>query len=611
MKNNIKKLISFLLVSIFVFSFVMPVSAVAEGDIIVLYTNDVHCATENYAILAAYRAELISQGHTVYTVDAGDAIQGEIIGALTEGSAIVEIMNTVGYDVAIPGNHEFDYTVPRFLELAEAAEYQYICANLIHIPTASEVLPPYVIKEADGLKIAFVGIATPETYTKSTPTYFKDEYGNFIYSFSDRFTEYTFIETINNAVEGARNDGADVVVAVGHLGVSGVADGWKSTDVISEISGVDAFIDGHSHEVFDSEMRTDKDGEAVLHVSTGTKLEYFGEMRISSDGEITASLIDPDTIDVENMSDSAKDAYNTVKAIVDGYNEEFNYLYEVIGSSEVNLTDSDENGDRIVRNAETNLANFVTDAYVAVTGADIAMVNGGGVRASVPVGIVNRKTIMDINPWNNEMCVIEVSGKAIVDALEYGVNAVPEEFGSFTHVSGITFEVHSYIESPVVIDSLGDFVSISADSERRVRNVKVGGENIDPDKLYTVAGSKYMLQLSGFTMFSDARLVTDDLPTDTEVLLEYFTEYLDGVIPESIYGNPDGDGRIVIFNEEISEGDINSDGKIDITDYILIKNVYFEKYIPNKNERALSDVNDDGKINVFDMILVKQIYFAA
>ncbi len=611
MKNNLRKLISFLLVFTFILSFAIPVSAVAEKDIIVLYTNDVHCATDNYSILAAYRAELISQGHTVYTVDAGDAIQGEIIGALTEGSAIVEIMNAVGYDVAVPGNHEFDYTVPRFLELAETAEYEYVCSNFIYLPDAYCVFPPYVIKEVGGVKIAFVGIATPETYTKSTPTYFKDEYGNFIYSFSDIFTEHTFIETINNAVEDARNDGADVVVAVGHLGVSGVADGWKSTDVISEISGVDAFIDGHSHEVFDSEMRTDKDGEAVLHVSTGTKLEYFGEMRISPDGEITASLIDPETLDVESMSDSAKEAYNSVKAIVDGYNDEFNYLYEVIGYSEVNLTDSDENGNRLVRNAETNLANFVTDAYVAVTGADIGMVNGGGVRSSVSKGEVNRKTIMDINPWNNEMCVIEVSGKAIVDALEYGVNAVPEEFGSFTHVSGITFEVHSYIESPVVTDSLGDFVSVSEDAPRRVRNVKVGGKDIDPDALYTVAGSKYMLQLSGFKMFEGARVVTDDLPTDTELLLEYFTDYLDGVIPESRYGELYGDGRIVIFDEETAEGDINADGNIDIADYILIKSVYFEKYTPNKNERALSDVNNDGKLNVFDMVLIKQIYFAA
>ncbi len=607
MKNIARKFFAILLTFVFILSFSAPASADTEGDIIVLYTNDVHCATEHYSTLAAYRAELIAEGHTVYTVDAGDAIQGEIIGALTEGSAIVEIMNAVGYDVAIPGNHEFDYTVPRFLELAEAAEYEYICSNFVYVPAASEVFTPYVIKETGGLKIAFVGIATPETYTKSTPTYFKDENGNYVYT----FMEDELIETINLSVENARNEGADIVVAVGHLGVSGVTEGWTAIDVISATVGIDALIDGHSHEVFDSEIRTDKDGEEVLHVSTGTKLESFGEMRISPDGEITASLIDPDTIDVENMSDSAKDAYNTVRAIVDGYNEEFDYLYEIIGSSEVNLTDSDENGNRLVRNAETNLANFVTDAYVAVTGADIGMVNGGGVRASVSVGDVNRKTIMDINPWNNEMCVIEVSGAAILDALEYGVNAVPDEYGSFTQVSGITYEVHSYIESPVVTDSLGDFVSIPEDAPRRVQNVKVGGKDIDPDALYTIAGSKYMLQLSGFKMFSGARVVTDDLPTDTEVLLEYFADYLDGVIPESLYGDPNGDGRIVIFDEEISEGDINSDGKIDITDYILIKTVYFEKYTPNKNERALADVNNDGKINVFDMILVKQIYFAA
>ncbi len=607
MKNTVKKLFSFILIAVLILSFSVPAFATSEGDIIILYTNDVHCSTENYPVLAAYRSELISQGHTVYTVDAGDAIQGEIIGALTEGSAIVEIMNAVGYDIAVPGNHEFDYTVPRFLELADSAQYEYICANFSYIPTASMVFAPYVIKEVNGLNIAFVGIATPETYTKSTPTYFKDEYGNYVYT----FMEDCFIETIEASVASARNEGADIVIAVGHLGVSGVSDGWKSTDVIAGTSGIDAVIDGHSHEIFDSALRTNKDGETVLHVSTGTKLQTFGEMRISADGEITASLIDPETVDVDSMSESAKNAYGSVKTIIDGYNDEFNYLYEEIGVSEVDLVDSDENGNRLVRNAETNLANFVTDAYIAVTGADIGFVNGGGVRAPVSKGVVNRKMIMDINPWNNEMCVIETSGEAIIDALEYGVNAVPDEFGSFTQVSGITYEIHSYVESPVVTDSLGDFVSITEDAPRRVRNVKVGGKDIDPNALYTIAGSKYMLQLSGFKMFSDARVVTDDLPTDTEVLLEYFTEHLGGVIPETLYGDPNGDGRIVVFDEEPTEGDINSDGKVDMSDYILVKAIYFETYPSDKNENALADVNNDGKINIFDMVIIKNLYFAA
>lgn len=563
MKNLAKKLSLLLLSALLILSFAsgIALSAAAEENIelIVLYTNDVHCGIEGYSVLAAYRAELISQGHEVVTVDAGDAIQGEMIGTLTEGGAVVDIMNTVGYDYAAVGNHEFDYTVPRLLEIYESeAEYEYICANFRDLVNEKDVFAPYVIKEAGGERIAFVGISTPETYSKSTPTYFQDENGNFIYS----FMEDDFYVTIQKAVDNALSAGATRVIAVGHLGVSGVTEGWRSVDVIANTIGLDAFIDAHAHEVIEGDIYKDKDGNEVVLSSTGTKLNNFGKMTLYSDGSIETELIDPDTVNIDELSESAKTAYNTVKEKVDAYNAEFEYLFEVIGASDVYLTVNDSDGNRLVRNGETNLGDFVTDAYRAVTGADIAFVNGGGVRAEINIGEVTRKEIMDVNPWGNEMCVIEISGQQLLDALEYGSNAYPQEFGSFPQVSGVCFEVHTYVESPVVVNELGDFVSIKENAPRRIRNVLVGGKALDVNKTYTLAGTRYMLQLSGYKMLDGAKELEYNGPlTDAEMLIEYFAEHLNGKITAEQYSDIGGEGRIMMINsapdtsEDIPAGD--------------------------------------------------------
>jgi len=205
MKRTVVRLFAFFITAAMIFSLsVCFASAEDSGDIIVLFTNDVHCATESYALLAAYREEYISQGHTVITVDAGDAIQGKMIGTLTQGEAIVEIMNLVGYDIAIPGNHEFDYKVETLMSLSESAEYEYICANFYDIVNEKQVFSPYKIIDIGSEKIAFVGIATPETYTKSTPAYFQNENGEFIYS----FMEDSFYDTIQSATDSAVSEGA-------------------------------------------------------------------------------------------------------------------------------------------------------------------------------------------------------------------------------------------------------------------------------------------------------------------------------------------------------------------------------------------------------------------
>ncbi|MBR6783307.1 MAG: bifunctional metallophosphatase/5'-nucleotidase [Clostridia bacterium] len=523
---------------------------------VILYTNDVHCATEHYATLAAYRAELIDQGYEVITVDSGDAIQGEMIGTLTEGAAITEIMNAVGYDYAAIGNHEFDYTVPQLLTLAENAEFEYLCVNFRDLINNKDVFAPYAIKDIGGTQYAFIGIATPETYSKTTPAYFQNENGDFIYS----FLEDSFYASIQNAIDDATAEGAEIIIALGHLGISGTTEGWRSADVIANTAGIDIFLDAHAHETIESAIYPDKNQKSVLLSSTGTKLNKFGVLKITENG-YTAELIDPNSIQIDTLCENAKSAYNTVSEIVNGYKAEFEYLYEIIGESEAKLAIYDENGIRRVRSGETNAGNFVTDAYKAVLGADIAFVNGGGVRAELPIGEFTRKAVMDINPWNNEMCVIEVTGQQLADALEYGTHAVPNEYGSFPHIAGLSFELHSYIPSSVVIDELDNFVSIDENAERRVKNIKINGEPIDPNQKYTLAGSCYMLLQNGYTMFKDAKIIeSEGLPTDTEVLVEYVTSHLNGKITDEQYGNIYGEGRMkTVSNPQENEPVVPND----------------------------------------------------
>lgn len=548
-----KKFLSIILAAIMILSSAAVAFATSsEGDIIVLYTNDVHCAIDDYAILAAYRAEKIAEGNTVITVDAGDAIQGEVIGTLTQGEVIVDIMNTVGYDYAVPGNHEYDYGMETFLDIAEnKAQYEYISSNFCNLTSNECVFEPYAIKDVNGVQIAFVGITTPETITKSTPEFFKDENGNFIYGFPvypGGMTNEDLYENVQQSVDEAIADGADIIVAIGHTGILETSDGWKSTDIIANTDGIDYYIDAHSHETIESVSYKNANNEDVIITSTGTKFANFGVLTISGN-DADFKLINPDDVEVETMSEEAQIAYENIKTKIDDYNEQIAYLYEMIGTSEAKLVAYDSDRSWAVRKRETNAGDFVADAYRTVTGADVAIANGGGIRAEIEIGSVSRKNLMDVNAFNNDMCVLEVTGQQLVDVLEHGARSCPESLGGFFQVSGVTFEIHTYLNSPVITDQLGNFVRIDETMERRVRNVHVNGETVDLEKTYTLAGSAYVLTQGGdgLTMLEGVKVVEQEgLPCDSEMLIKYFTETLGGKITFEQYGNPDGDGRIKI-----------------------------------------------------------------
>lgn len=549
-----------------------------DGAVSIVFTNDVHCAIDQqvdkdgnvtgigYAGVAAYanaQKSLYGAGN-VTLVDAGDAIQGGPVGTLTKGAALVQIMNAVGYDYAIPGNHEFDYGMDQFNALVKQAGATYLSCNFTKLNadgSKASVFAPFAIEtykdadvaadDADGvLKVAYVGISTPETLTKSSPANFQDAAGNYIYGFCQDETGEALYAAVQSAVDEARAQGADYVVAVGHLGIEGTTSRWTSEAVIKHTAGIDALVDGHSHEAYDKTVGSEvaagaiqtlanSDGDKVVLVQTGTKLANVGNLVIDADAadgqEVTAQLV---------PASECKDEDAAVKKVVDQVNGELaDVLNKVVGKTDVALTIVDADGVRQVRHHETNMGDLVADAYRAAVGADIALANGGGVRASIAAGDITNNDLLSVQPYGNELCLIEATGQEILDALEMGASNAPEEFGGFLQVSGLSYKIDASIPSSVKTDENGNFVSV--DGERRVFDVKVGDQAIDATKTYKVASHGYMLLEGGdgLTMFKDNKVLQENVILDNQALINYITNDLKGVVGER-YANATGEGRI-------------------------------------------------------------------
>ena len=542
----------------------------AEGlqqDLIVLFTSDVHCGIENgfgYVGLQAVRENLEAAGNYTLLVDDGDSIQGEPVGTMTTGATIIELMNDMKYDIAIPGNHEFDYGMDRFLELTGMAQFPYISCNFNK--EGEPVFDPYVIKEFDGVKIAFVGVTTPKTLTSSTPKYFQDENGNFIYGFMQDETGEALYNAVQGAVDAARAEGADYVVVMAHLGNEAECEPWTYADVIENTTGIDAFLDGHSHDT-DQVIMKNKDGEDVYRSACGTKLEGIGWLKIPADPEESLSTgvyLWSNSVSVPKLLGIT----NSISAEVEEATAELNEkLEEVVAKTAVDLTiydptAKDDNGKpiRIVRRAETNLGDLCADAYLDQSGADIAFVNGGGIRVNIDAGDITLNEILKVHPFGNAMCVIEVTGQQVLDALEWGCHSVPGEFGGFLQVAGLTYEIHTYLESSCTEDADSMFTGV--DGEYRVKNVMVGGEPLDLEKTYTLASHNYMLlnHGDGYTMFDGAPLLQDSVKLDNQVLIDYITGTLGGVVGEE-YAEPYGQGRIIAVEEAPEEAPAETDAE--------------------------------------------------
>ena len=524
-----------------------------NGEVYVLFTSDVHCGIEQgfgYVGLQQVRDALEAKGFVTILVDDGDAIQGEALGTLSKGESMIDLMNALHYDVAIPGNHEFDYGMERFLELAEKAEFPYISCNFNH--EGELVFPPYVIKEAAGMKIAFVGVTTPQTITSSTPVYFQNDAGEFVYGFMQDASGEALYAAVQGAVDAARAEGADLVYVMGHMGMGESYRPYSYADVLENTNGINVFLDGHSHDTEQVEMKN-KDGETVVRSACGTKLNCIGYSHISAEKEVVETGIwswpngtsAPELLSLQNAM---------TEPVAAETREIEEQLSQVVARNDVLLTINDPvevtpSGSpvRMVRRAETNLGDLCADALRVVADADIALVNGGNVRKNLEKGDITYGDILAVHPFGNEICLIRATGQQILDALEWGVHSTPDEFGGFLQVSGMSYEVDLSVPSGCKTDEQNMVIGI--EGERRVRNVLVGGEPIDPAALYTVAGANYTLLQNGdgFTAFNGAELLQECVMIDNQLLIDYIKEHLNGEIGGE-YADSLGQGRITILN---------------------------------------------------------------
>ena len=574
----------------------------AAGGVTVLYTNDIHTYITKdltYSKVAAYKDSL----ENVLLVDAGDHIQGTAYGSMDKGATIAQLMNAAGYDLATLGNHEFDYGMDGCMAAIEAADFPYVSCNFYHEANGvagENVLDSYKVFEVGGVKIAFIGITTPESFTKSTPSYFQDENGNYIYGIAGGADGEALYTTVQNAIDAASAE-ADYVIALGHLGVDESSQPWTSREVIANTTGLDAFIDGHSHTTIPMEEVTDEGGSTVILTQTGSYLDAVGQMTIAADGTITTQLLT-----AENLAEVTPDA--EVKAIEDAWVAELDeQLGQVIGYSQVTLDNYDAEGNRLVRKQETNTGDFAADALYYLfdemdLDVDVAVMNGGGVRNEAVTGEISYQTCKAIHTFGNVACLQTVTGQQLLDALEWGAKDVTAdgsvENGGFLHVSGLRYTINTAIPSTVQQDDKGVWTG-GPTGAYRVTNVEVlnnetgAYEPLDLTAQYNLAGYNYTLRDlgDGFAMFDGAVNVLDYVSEDYMVLANYVESFpvdeatgLPTIPADSQYAEVTGNGRITIVNEPVAEEPVETTGYTDVSE----ANWYYEA-VAYVTENSLMD----------------------
>jgi len=549
-----------------------------KSEVTILYTNDVHTYIDKqapeltYAAIAALKQSYQNAGKKVLLVDAGDHVQGTAYGSMDQGASIIELMNAAGYDAATPGNHEFDYGMDRAKELMRDADFPYLSCNWVDLRTNLRVLPEIKVFVRGGVRIAFVGITTPETFTKSTPAYFMNKaQTKYIYDILGGEDGQKLYSAVQKAVDKAKCL-ADVVIGLGHLGVDPSSSPWTSEEVIAHTTGFDAFIDGHSHTVMENKQVADASGRLVTLTQTGSYFANVGEMTIAPDGTISTRLVS--TYDQEDVAVAAEQAA-WVNTVDDMLGEKI-----AVADTKFYITDP-ATGKRRIRSGETNLGDFVADGIytyfneVEKLHCDIAIMNGGGIRSDEDAGYWTFKTCKQVSPFGNVACLMSVTGKQIQDALEFAARfagAEGKENGGFLQVAGATYEIHTDIPNTVQTDDKNVWIG-SATGTPRVQNVKIYDrhtgtyEPLDPAKTYALAGMNYTLRNlgDGFAMFDGAELIKDYVSEDYLVMSTYAMTF-GGVDAEGLphlssansvlaeypgylldYENPYGAGRISIL----------------------------------------------------------------
>lgn len=607
-----RKTLAILLALVLVLSLAVPAAATEtqpSEDIAILYTNDVHTYIDgplSYDVIAAVKAELQKQYKYVLLVDAGDHVQGTAYGSMDKGETVIKLMNAAGYDLATLGNHEFDYGMEGCQQIQQWAEFPYVSCNFYEEADGvrgENVLPAYQMFELGQEKLAIVGITTPESFTKSTPAYFQDENGNYIYGISGGEDGSALYADVQAAIDQAVADGATKVIALGHLGDDKASQPWTSEETIANVSGLTAFIDGHSHSTVEGKEVADKDGNSVMLSQTGQYFDRIGLMVISAEtGDVSTDFIEYEEILETVMDDDGNpvkdedgnevtevvgyklvsDLYTgaswcsdaSVASIKESWMAKIDeQLGTVIGSTALTFDNYASDGTRLVRSQETNTGDFAADALYYLFDSmdmdvDVAIMNGGGVRNTAITGDISYQTCKSIHTFGNVACLQTITGQQLLDALEWGARTAGtgEECGGFLQVSGITYKIDTEWPDSTQKDDKGVWIGAPTGGYR-VHNVKVynketgAWDDLDLTAKYNLAGYNYTLRDlgDGFSMFDGAVNVLDYVMEDYMVLANYVQAFEGGVVDAANsplaakypgftvdYSTVDGSGRIVM-----------------------------------------------------------------
>ena len=542
-----KKVLSLLLAVVMTFSLAVTANAAEEtaqdldGDIVILHTNDVHGAISGYAKVAALKDAYEARGAYVLLMDAGDFIQGDPTVSTSEGATAVELMNLAGYDVASMGNHEFDYGYQNLKDLEADADFTIVDANVLY--NGQVAFEDNVVFTApDGTKIGVFGLDTPETATKAHPA---------------KIQGVTFLagdkmfDCAQDQVDALEAEGCEYIICLGHLGIDAESTGNRSIDLLEKVTGIDVFIDGHSHstleEIKEATNGTGKVGDTVL-TSTGTKLANVGMVDISPDGTISTSSLATSELTVTPDAKVAARAEEIQKEIDADYGT-------VFAKTEVALDGEKAN----VRTGETNLGDLIADAMLWQAGlldegVDAAVTNGGGIRASIAAGDITKKDINTVLPFGNTLYVVKVTGAELLEALEASTYCTPEAIGGFPQVAGIEFTVNTGAQFDTKELNPGSTYGKPA-SINRVMIQTVGGEAFNPEETYTIVTNDFM-GAGGDTYYAFKAASSgydSGVPLD-EVVMDYITSELKGVVSKAQYGETDNRIHTISYND-VKAGD--------------------------------------------------------
>ena len=491
-----------------------------SDEIVVLYSSDINGGVaENLGVagMAAYANEMKAGHKYVEIVDAGNAAGGTVLASISKGEFVVEAMNAAGYTMAVPGAKEFAYGVSALVsDINLAADYIYLSCNFGVAGSDGQFFSPYVIKTYGDTKIAFVGISDPGIMEQ-----YEDEFmlsdGTALYTFAEGNNGKELYEKVQAAIDDAKKEGADYVIAIGNL--RNTTDGFSARSVIQNTSGINAFINSNSGKAVSGEQVKGKDGVTALLTSPGAGLNNIGILKIEAGKSLTTQLLTSYKLRDVKTAD-------TVEELTDEYSAD---LKEAFATTSSRLEAASTSGTRTIETGETNFGDLAADAYRAVTGADVALVDASEIKTNISVGGISYNDVLRAIPASDGISVAQVSGFDLMDALEMSVRLYPAKNKNFLQVSGITFDIQETVLSSVSVDGLGNFVSVNDDY--RVTNVMIDGKPIDLMGTYTVAGSNSLINgETGYTMLTNGPLTKLNVSTDNLALIEYISETLKGSV---------------------------------------------------------------------------------